>query len=347
VPVGRGANLGSEVMRNFFLRQNQFLQNTKMQLVHNLNDMDEIISLDLNEHVDINPEYLTLRNILRSFKVRGNPVIQSIERTAETGTYKFLYHAAMEKYVNDLMVGLDEHIRQVGDWETCDTHYRYHVNEKVPPHIQLTRANENQDFWSSYAVKLSGSAATAVETDKMMNAPPPRSIRNVQVSYSAIAQKNTGSKTAATASTTPETVASSTSSISDAHNDEDDDSMQQLKHKLAEIDQERSQFKTQQQKVEDEVSTLTQTMTKMGNNILNIRQDMVKLNQQLHEITMMLKQNIGQAGKISEPTIKSPPRKRSGKKDMNSFSSNEEIFGSWASDCESEEERRKSQAKGA
>jgi hypothetical protein len=25
-------------------------------------------------------------------------VIQSIEQTAETGTYKFLYHAAMEKF---------------------------------------------------------------------------------------------------------------------------------------------------------------------------------------------------------------------------------------------------------
>jgi hypothetical protein len=218
-----------------------------MQLVHNLNDMDEIISLDLNEHVDINPEYLTLRNILRSFKMRGNPVIQSIEWTAETGTYKFLYHAAMEKYVKDLMVGLDEHTRQVGDRETCDTRYRYHVNEKVTPHSQLTRANENQDFWSSYAFKLSGSASPAVETDKTMNAPPPRSIRNVQVSYSSIAQKNTGSKTAATASTTPETAASSTSSISDAHNDKNYDSMQQLKRKLAEIDQERRQFKTQQQ----------------------------------------------------------------------------------------------------
>jgi hypothetical protein len=96
VHVGRGANIGSEVMRKLFLRQNQFLRNTKMQLVHNLNDMDEIISLDLLEHVDLDPEYLTLRNILRSFKVRGNPVIQSIERTAESGTYKILYHAAME-----------------------------------------------------------------------------------------------------------------------------------------------------------------------------------------------------------------------------------------------------------
>jgi hypothetical protein len=55
VPVGLGENLGREVMCNIFLRQNQFLRNTKIQLVHSLNDMDEILSLDLNEHVDIVP----------------------------------------------------------------------------------------------------------------------------------------------------------------------------------------------------------------------------------------------------------------------------------------------------
>jgi hypothetical protein len=195
----------------------------------------------------------------------------------------------MEKYVKDLMEGIDEHLRQVGDWETCDTHYIYHVNEKVTPHSQLTRAKENPDFWSSYAIRLSGSAAPAVETDKMMNAPPPRSIHNVQISYSAITQKNTGSKTAATASTAPETAASYTSSISNTNDNTDDNGMQQLKRKLAEIYQERSQFKTQQQKVEDDVSTLTQSMTKMGGDILNIRQDMAKLNQQLHEIALLLK----------------------------------------------------------
>jgi phage regulator Rha-like protein len=55
VHVGRGANLGSEVMRNLFLRQNQFLRNTKMQLVQNFNDMDEILSLNLNEHANSDP----------------------------------------------------------------------------------------------------------------------------------------------------------------------------------------------------------------------------------------------------------------------------------------------------
>jgi hypothetical protein len=82
-----------------------------MQPVHNLNDMDEILSFDLYEHVDLDPEYMTLRNILRSFMVRGNLVIQSIERTAESGTYKLLYHVAIEKHVKDLMEGIDERIR--------------------------------------------------------------------------------------------------------------------------------------------------------------------------------------------------------------------------------------------
>jgi hypothetical protein len=92
------------------------------------------------------------------------------------------------------------------------------------------------DFWSRYAIKLSGYDVPAVVTDKTMNAPPPRSILNVQVSYSEITQKNTGPKTAATASTSPETAESSTSSISNTNDNEDDNDMQQLKRKLAKID---------------------------------------------------------------------------------------------------------------
>jgi uncharacterized protein Usg len=50
-----------------------------MQLVQNLNDMDEILSLYLNNHVDIAPEYLTLRSIIYRLKVHGEPVIQPIK----------------------------------------------------------------------------------------------------------------------------------------------------------------------------------------------------------------------------------------------------------------------------
>jgi hypothetical protein len=43
-------------MTKIFHRQNQFLRSTKMKLMHNLGDMDEILDLELKEHVDISEE---------------------------------------------------------------------------------------------------------------------------------------------------------------------------------------------------------------------------------------------------------------------------------------------------
>jgi hypothetical protein len=100
----------------------------------------------------------------------------------------------MKTYVKDFMEGIDKHIQQVGDWGKCHTHCIFHINKKVTLHSQITRANENQDFWSSYAVKPSGPTASTGETDNTMNSPPPRMIRNVQVSYSTITQKTPAQK---------------------------------------------------------------------------------------------------------------------------------------------------------
>jgi hypothetical protein len=74
---------------------------------------------------------------------------------------------------------------------------------------------------------------------------------------------------------------------------------------------------------------------------------MLKLNQQLHEIMIMLKQTIGHQGDTDEPRIKSPPRKRRGKNDINFVSSNEKRFGSWASELESDEEKKMPGNKGS
>jgi hypothetical protein len=129
----------------------------------------------------------------------------------------------MGTYINDFLEGINEHIRQTGDWTTFDTHYRYHIRGNVTPHSHITRVTENQDFWSSCAVKLSGSTAPTVDTDDTMNYPPPRMFINVQVSYSAITQKNCRPKTLTTASTAPTTTASTTSSISHTNNIEEND----------------------------------------------------------------------------------------------------------------------------
>jgi hypothetical protein len=48
IPVDGGAYLGSTVMMSLFHRQHQFPSNTKMQLVHNLNNMGDILTMDLN-----------------------------------------------------------------------------------------------------------------------------------------------------------------------------------------------------------------------------------------------------------------------------------------------------------
>jgi hypothetical protein len=52
VPVGRGADIGTNAMTNIFHKQNQYLRTTKMKLVHNLGEMDEGLDKDLNDHID-------------------------------------------------------------------------------------------------------------------------------------------------------------------------------------------------------------------------------------------------------------------------------------------------------
>jgi HD superfamily phosphohydrolase YqeK len=49
-----------------------------MQLVHNLGEMDKVLDIELNEHVDIPHEYMTLCNIQRSFRVKDNQVINAV-----------------------------------------------------------------------------------------------------------------------------------------------------------------------------------------------------------------------------------------------------------------------------
>jgi hypothetical protein len=111
-------------MTKIFHGQNHFLRSTKMKLVHNLGDMDEVLDLELSEHVAISDEYLTLRNMLRSFKVKNMPVILSVEKTNTPGTYRFLYDESMGKYMADLLSNLDSHIKDIGEWDDYDGQYR-------------------------------------------------------------------------------------------------------------------------------------------------------------------------------------------------------------------------------
>jgi hypothetical protein len=116
-----------------------------MKLVHNLGDMDEVLDLELSEHVDISEEHLTLRNILRSFKVKNTSVIRSVEKINTLGTYRLLYDESMGKYMADLLSNLDSHIKYIGEWDDCNIHYRYNTMEQATPD-DATRYTKNSGF---------------------------------------------------------------------------------------------------------------------------------------------------------------------------------------------------------
>jgi hypothetical protein len=65
VPVGRGAELGTTAMTKIFHSQNDFLRTTRMKIVHNLGEMDELLDIELNEHATIAHEYRALCNIIQ------------------------------------------------------------------------------------------------------------------------------------------------------------------------------------------------------------------------------------------------------------------------------------------
>jgi hypothetical protein len=131
--VWSGADLGTNAMTNIFHKQNQFLRTTKVKLVHNLGEIHEVLDIDLNDHVDIPHEYRTIRNILRSFRVKNNQVILMVQKMNTIGTYLFIYHENMEKYMVDILSNIDDHIKDAGDWSACDNHYRFNTGENVTP----------------------------------------------------------------------------------------------------------------------------------------------------------------------------------------------------------------------
>jgi hypothetical protein len=187
VPVRRGADLGTTTMTNIFHEQNQFVQTTKMKLVHNLGEMDEVLHIELNEHIAIPHEYRTLRSIQCSFRIEDNHVIVlMVEKTNTVGTYRFFYHENLDKYMVDLLSNIDDHIKETGDWSACDNNYRYHIGEQVTPDNIMWSAGSSS-FWKSYADGISA-GPTPTESGFDLNMPPMRRLRTI-VSYAAVVQK--------------------------------------------------------------------------------------------------------------------------------------------------------------
>jgi hypothetical protein len=192
----------------------------------------------------------------------------------------------MEKYMVDLLSNLDSRIKDIGEWDDSDGHYRYNTLEQVTPGDTMRNA-ENSGFWKTYAATIDSSTTDPLTgADATLNKPPQRRSR-MFISYSTVVQKETNTKMKQQGLNMDATTAASTINgtsetypVFEGIND--------LKRKLAEIDPERNRYSSQQQKVEEDVSTMTQSMHNMASYIIDIRKDMNGLSTKMKEITDIL-----------------------------------------------------------
>jgi hypothetical protein len=92
IPFRKEVDMGDAIMTNVIQQQNKFLAETKQRIVHNLNDVDEIIEIALGEDVYMDPAGIMLRDIFFNYHAKnGNRLIDAIEKTSTGGTYRFLF----------------------------------------------------------------------------------------------------------------------------------------------------------------------------------------------------------------------------------------------------------------
>jgi hypothetical protein len=197
--------------------------------------------------------------------------------------------------VDAMLANIDSDLDKIGQWEECNTHYRYLPSDPITVIGSIPRSTPTT-FWdqhlSAFQVgPIPGEISTA-------NLQGPKLKRNAwtKVSYSDIA-RGAGS-TAHTPPTTASTRATNTglteatAKVSEsAQNSLDSGPINQpegtisglsnLKRKMDKIDQERELFKAEHAKLEDEVSSVTNSLSKLSDEILAIRQDMTKISSTL------------------------------------------------------------------
>jgi hypothetical protein len=56
IPFGKEGDPGDDIMTAIISKQNRFLKNSKQRIIHNLNDIDEIVEISIADDVDMDME---------------------------------------------------------------------------------------------------------------------------------------------------------------------------------------------------------------------------------------------------------------------------------------------------
>jgi hypothetical protein len=192
-PFGKEGNLGDDITTAIISKQNRFLKNSKQRIIHNLNDIDEIVEISLANDVDMDMEApgVTIREVLYNHKdAKGAYLFESIEKTKNGGTYRVLFDEAKKVEVGAVLGNLDGSLASLGDWKNCHNHYRYHMNEYIRISGSVPRPSATcttSAFWTSHPAKFQMQGIPVeIDTSVMLHPPKEKRAPWVKAAYSDI-----------------------------------------------------------------------------------------------------------------------------------------------------------------
>jgi hypothetical protein len=164
IPFGKEGDTGDAIMTNVIQQQTIFLAETKQRIVHNLNDVDEIIEMALGEEVDMDPAGITLRDIFFNYhENNGNRLIDAIEKTSTGGTYRFLFQQNKTEEVDKMLEHIDDTLTSIGDWDECHTHFRYLPSIPISVVGRIPRTTQ-PSFWANHLSQFSTAIPSEIST---------------------------------------------------------------------------------------------------------------------------------------------------------------------------------------
>jgi hypothetical protein len=193
IPFCKESDLGDDIMTGIILKQNRFLKNSKQFIIHNLNNIDEIVESSLADGVDMDMDAsgVTIREVLYNHKdEKGANIFESIEKTNSGGIYRVLFDEANTVDVDAVLDNLDEYLVSLGDWKNCHTHNRYHTNEEIHIVGSVPRPSETCNtsaFWTSHLEEFQIQCIPVeIDTSVMLHHPKAKRAPWVKASYSEI-----------------------------------------------------------------------------------------------------------------------------------------------------------------
>jgi hypothetical protein len=90
--------MGDAIMTSATQQQQKFLAEAKQRIVHNLNDVDDIIKMALGEDLDMDPAGITIRDIFFNYQDKsGKLLIDAIQRQARESHTAFFFNKVKQK----------------------------------------------------------------------------------------------------------------------------------------------------------------------------------------------------------------------------------------------------------